>query len=314
MAGFFIPGIGQGGGANPNPNPDSFTQVRFDPQTNELVLTTAGGVAIPVDLSAIKPTITQGVIKSVNIVNKELVIEDVDGQIVQIPLSRVLGGVDITLTPIQGIQSDNVQGAIEELKRDMALLDNSDIFIVPDEAELEKLLQTPNALKKGDIVYIIDSTNVVDFNNQDVSNNGKPVAMIYDSDLTTGNKLRVFSKIDSPINITASNVAFAPTQHVTSTNVQEAIEEVSGKTITTGAINGNNIVLTQENGSQINVDVTRLIGINTINTESPDAQGNIDLALEMVADELQFKVNNDAKNRLELYTDADANTLIQYFV
>lgn len=115
MAGFFIPGIGQGGGANPNPNPDAFTQARFDAQTNELVLTTAGGVAIPVNLSNIKPAITQGVIKKVELVGKELVIEDVDGQIVQIPLSRVLGGVDITLTQIQGIQSDNVQGAIEEL-------------------------------------------------------------------------------------------------------------------------------------------------------------------------------------------------------
>ena len=203
MAGFFIPGIGQGGGANPNPNPDAFTRVNFNDQTNELILTTAGGVAIPVDLSNIKPTITQGVIKSVNIVNKELVIEDVDGQIVQIPLSRVLGGVDITLTPIQGVQSDNVQGAIEE---------------------------------------------------------------------------------------------------------------VSGKTITAGAINGNNIVLTQENGNQINVDVTRLIGVNTINTESPDAQGNIDLALEINVDNLEFKVKDNVKNTLELYTDADANTLIQYFV
>ena len=104
------------------------------------------------------------------------------------------------------------------------------------------------------------------------------------------------------------------TSNLVATNVQEAIEEVNGKTITAGAINGNNIVLTQENGNQINVDVTRLIGINTINTESPDAQGNIDLALAVDGDNLEFKVKDNVKNTLELYTDADANTLIQYFV
>lgn len=428
MAGFFIPSFGGQGGGGANPNPDAFTGGRFEPATNELVLTAPSGVSIRIPLADITPNAIQGVINRVEIdnANKQLIVETVDGQQTQFPLSQVLNGTDVVFTPTaninsntvsgaivevdnkignayvdanfnagngeltlitqsgqnnkilqlavpfngvrefsynpvtqvidvvdhtnnpvqvdlsifatevngkqvvdgsvtvvagdigydgqaSNIQATDVQGAIDELKSDMALLDNSDIFIVPNEAEMNVLLQTPNALKKGDLIYIIDSTNVVDFDNQDVSNNGKPVAMIYD-DTVANNKLRVFSKIDSPINITASNVAFAPTQHVTSANVQDAIIEVDNKTITAGTLVGTNLELEKVDGSKVNVDVTRLVGINTINTETPDAQGNIDLALEINVDNLEFKVKDNVKSTLELYTDADANTLIQYFV
>lgn len=75
------------------------------------------------------------------------------------------------------------------------------------------------------------------------------------------------------------------------------------------------LTLTRHDGTS---NIYRLTGgqgtITTINNEHSDAQGNINLALEINVDNLEFKVKDNVKNTLELYTDADANTLIQYFV
>ena len=115
--------------------------------------------------------------------------------------------------------------------------------------------------------------------------------------------------------LSASNISFnSANTGLTSTDVQGAIVEVDNKTITAGALVGTNLELEKVDGSKVNIDVTRLVGINTINTETPDTQGNIDLALEINVDNLEFKIKDNAENTLELYTDVDANTLIQYFV
>ena len=126
--------------------------------------------------------------------------------------------------------STDVQKAIDELKRDMVLLDTSDIHIVSDSAELTTLLGQ-GTLKKGDLIYIINSNGVVDFNGNNVGNGGDPVAMIYDSDITiSGNKLRVFSKFDTPINISADIVTYNDqVAQLGADNVQDAIVKLNEK-------------------------------------------------------------------------------------
>lgn len=54
--------------------------------------------------------------------------------------------------------------------------------------------------------------------------------------------------------------------------------------------------------------------VSTINSVAPNAQGNIDLELGVASDKLQLKVNNTEKSTLNLYTDAEANGLIAYFI
>lgn len=165
-----------------------------------------------------------------NINNTELQLEKNNGQFVNVDLAPVLVDDKIVFNAgTTGMLATNVQEAIHELKRDMGLLDDSNVYIVPDEAELNNLL-AQTALKTGDIIYIINSDGVVDFNDINVNNGTNPVAMIYDDALNTGNKLRIFSKLDAPINIDAHNVAYDDqTTNLGAANVQEAVENLNDK-------------------------------------------------------------------------------------
>ena len=215
------------------------------------------------------------------------------------------------------IQATNVQEAIDKLKEEIALLENSNIFIVNDLQDYNNRKDTFN-LKSGDLIYFLDSNAVVDFNDQAVNNGGKPVVMIFDENAqgASGNNLRIFSKLDTTINITAKDVSFDKNgTSLTKDNVQEAIVETNSKIITTGTLNGNIIELMQENGGKIDVDVTRLVGINTINSESPDMQGNIMLSVDITSnDTIDFKVNSANFGRLTYITDNQVNEIINLFV
>lgn len=155
--------------------------------------------------------------------------------------------------------SDNVQNAIDELKRDMALLENSNIYIKADKTEVDNLLQQ-NVLKTGDIVYIINSTDVVDYNDTNVNNNGNPVAMIYD-DSVAGNHLRVFSKFSTTVNITANNVEYDDTQtQLQAQNVQTAIVKLNEKIVNAGTITSINGVRPQNGEVTLTATVTQDVG------------------------------------------------------
>ena len=169
-------------------------------------------------------------IKSGNINNTELQLEKNNGHLVNVDLAPVLVDDKIVFNAgATGMLATNVQQAIHELKRDIDLINDSDIYIVNDNAELNNLLAT-TALETGDVIYIINSTNVVDYNDINVNNGGNPVAMIFDDTLATGNKLRVFSKLNDTITIDAHNVIYDDqTTNLGAANVQEAVENLNDK-------------------------------------------------------------------------------------
>lgn len=169
-------------------------------------------------------------IKSGNINNTELQLEKNNGQLVNVDLAPVLVDDKIVFNAgATGMLATNVQQAIHELKRDIDLINDSDIYIVNDNTELNNLLAT-TALETGDVIYIINSTNVVDYNDINVNNGGNPVAMIFDDALATGNKLRVFSKLNDTITIDAHNVIYDDqTTNLGAANVQEAVENLNDK-------------------------------------------------------------------------------------
>lgn len=168
------------------------------------------------------------------------------------------------------IIATNVQEAIDELKDDMALIDGAEIFIVSDKAELDDFLNNPNTLKHGDLIYIINSTGVVDFNNQP-ANGGNPVAMIFDDSLNTGNELRVFSKFSSNVNVSANNVSYNDAQtQLNANNVQGAIGKLNEKIANAGTVKSvNGQVPNQQNGS-VTIDGTHInatVGTETLNIQ-----------------------------------------------
>lgn len=169
-------------------------------------------------------------IKSGNINNTELQLEKNNGQLVNVDLAPVLVDDKIVFNAgATGMLATNVQQAIHELKRDIDLINDSDIYIVNNNTELNNLLAT-TALETGDVIYIINSTNVVDYNDINVNNGGNPVAMIFDDTLATGNKLRVFSKLNDTITIDAHNVIYDDqTTNLGAANVQEAVENLNDK-------------------------------------------------------------------------------------
>lgn len=207
--------------------------------------------------------------------------------------------------------STNVQNAIDELKREMTLLDSSSIFIVPDNTELNNLLGQ-NTLKSGDLIYIIDSTGVVDFTGQGVNNGNNPIAMIYD-DAVGGNKLRIFSKFDSPINISADTVAYNDQTTLLGTdNVQGAIEKLKEKvedSVTNVVYDTNKTLTVTKNGQPTQYDLTPLIGITSINREV-GVDGAIELTTNNTVNSTEFKVGNTTYATLNYMTDAQADAII----
>lgn len=152
-----------------------------------------------------------------------------------------------------------VQEAIEVLKDNIDLIDTADIHIVANETELNNLL-AQGVLKKSDIIYIIDSTGVVDYDNVNVNNGTNPVAMIYD-DGVVGNHLRVFSKVVPTINLNASNVSFDSNNvdGVTANNVQTAIEEVNRKFVSNVSYDATDRSLKQTKDNQESTLVTGIV-------------------------------------------------------
>lgn len=482
---------------------DGYNASNYNQQTGQLTLTKHDG-----------QTDTHNIVNPNTIIDAQLnqntntiQFTQVDNGTKDVDLTPLLIANKIAFTPgATGMVAQDVQAAIEELKADMAFLDDSDVYIVQNETELNNLL-IQTQLKTGDIIYIINSDGVLDYTGTPVNNGTNPVAMIYD-DNAVGNKLRIFSKLDTTINIDAHNVKYDDqTTQLGATDVQEAIENLNNKfdnyvpvadVTTTGGNTGANMVVrldgqgllaenmlpkvatneyyevanlvdaeaqrtnyqngdviydqntqkkyliinnepnnnfqqdaiielnpqvqgtvgvtdvvytegnqrltvTKDGGIVQNYDLSKLnttinshapvdgnINLNlnkagdnieltvqgqqvamvtldeyvktvnnrpnqggnvtvdaehinysnvtsqlvsanvqgaidelnekikksviSINNELPNTQGNIDLSLEMVGDELQFKVKDNVKSTLELYTDADANTLIQYFV
>ena len=193
--------------------------------------------------------------------------------------------------------STDVQKAIDELKRDMALLDTSDIHIVSDSAELTTLLGQ-GTLKKGDLIYIINSNGVVDFNGNNVGNGGDPVAMIYDSDITiSGNKLRVFSKFDTPINISADIVTYNDqVAQLGADNVQDAIVKLNEKFVSDVIYDEPTRTLKQtKNGQETDV-VTGIV------TKWGDLEYTTQSRLKNVFDK-NTQVENDKKYYFDNITD-----------
>ena len=76
-------------------------------------------------------------------------------------------------------------------------------------------------------------------------------------------------------------------------------------------VNANQIYLEAEPLVTIETKLkTKLISIN----RETGVDGNVDLSLAVDGDELQLKVENNAKSTLSFYTDAEANALIAQFV
>lgn len=210
----------------------------------------------------------------------------------------------------------DVKGAIDELKRDMALIESSNIYIVENNQALNTLLGQ-NKLQKGDIVYIIDSNGVVDFNGVGVANNGNPVAMIYDSDIQiVGNKLRIFSKFDTPINISADVVSY--NDRITQLgegNVQGAIEKLKEKIdngVTSVTYDGDKTLSVVTGGVNQDYNLTPLLGIKSINSEE-GVDGNIDLSYENTDEKIDFKVENEIFATITYITDNQVQEIKDLF-
>ncbi len=110
------------------------------------------------------------------------------------------------------LQSNNLVGAVKELKNLIDSSNDKNIHVVENKVELDGLLPTIT-LKTGDIIYIIDSTGVVDYEGNDVNNGGKSVAMIYDGNITdsNSNKLRLFSKLEDKLHIDWNILSYTTT-------------------------------------------------------------------------------------------------------
>lgn len=216
-----------------------------------------------------------------------------------------------------GILATDVQEAIDKLKEDMNLLDTSDIHIVQDNNALNNLLQNPNTLKHGDLIYIINSDDVVDYNGTIVGTTNQPIAMIYDTSLPDiGNKLRVFSKFSSTINISANVVTYDDNAtQLNARNVQEAIEKLNDKigTTTVGVtsvdFDGVHTLNVTTNGQLNPQDLSPLLGIKSINGEE-GAGGAINLTTVNLADSMAFEVGNHTYATLNFMTDQEATNII----
>ena len=242
--------------------------------------------------------------KSIKTVNN---VQPVDGNI-----TVNAGDIDYDNRQSQ-IQANNVQDAIDKLKEDMGLLDTSDIHIVADKTELNDLLNNQNKVKHGDLIYIINSDGVEDYTGTVVGSANNPIAMIYDNNIT-GNKLRVFSRFSSVINISADTVTYNDnTTHLTANNVQEAIEKLKEKVdegVTSVVFNNNNNTLAvTKNGQPTLYDLSSLIGIKTINGQA-GIDGAISLTVDETADTIDFKVDGQTYKTLNYMTDAQADAII----
>lgn len=217
-------------------------------------------------------------------------------------IEPINGDVTITSSDIDydnqtsGLTANKIQGAIDELKRDMDLIDSSEVRILADKTELDNLLGQ-GILSKGDIIYIIDSNGVVDFNGTDVGNNGNPIAMIYDTDIPVppnNNHLRVFSRFNTPIHITATNVEYDDNNtQLQANNVQDAIGKLNEKIANAGGT------------------VTSVNGIN------PQG-GEVTLTATVtqnVGQDIVFQVGNQANfATLQCMTNQDVTTIIDGFI
>ena len=211
------------------------------------------------------------------------------------------------------IIATNVQEAIDELKRDVNLVNGATIYIVRDNTELSNLLNR-NVVRHGDLIYIINSTGVVDFDNQP-ANGGNPVAMIFDNNLTTGNKLRVFSKFSTTAHILAKNVEYDDqTTNLQANNVQGAIGKLNEKIANAGTVKSVNSVTPQVDGDvvlrgeNINVEVLFTPGtvqshLEEIKTLAQTAQNEAQTAL------LRADTAFNSYNRLNPIVNSNANEI-----
>ena len=229
-------------------------------------------------------SIGDGDIKSAEVVGKDLILTKTNGDTVIADLTPVLNANNVSFDNVNStLNATTVQGAIDELKLLIDLIqNNTTTYFVNDNAEYEALKQSTQ-FNSGDIVYVIDSTGVT-IDGVDVGNGGKPVSLIYDGN---ENKFRILTKISDRIALDAINVSFNKnTSGLQADNVQDAIDILAEK-----------------------VDKT----VMTINSETPDTQGNIDLMLEINTDVLDFKVKGNVKKSFNLYTETEADDLILYF-
>lgn len=166
------------------------------------------------------------------------------------------------------IIATNVQEAIDKLKRDVNLINGATIYIVQDNTELSNLLNR-NVVNHGDLIYIINSTGVVDFNNRP-ANGGNPVAMILD-DAVGGNKLRVFSKFSSNVNVSANNVSYDDqTTNLQANNVQGAIGKLNEKITNAGTVKRVNGQVPNQQDGNVTIDGTHInatVGTETLNIQ-----------------------------------------------
>jgi hypothetical protein len=118
-----------------------------------------------------------------------LLIKQNGGRVV-VPLNAINIGFDDNTANLGTV---NTQEAIEALKE---LLDETpNIYIENDNASLQNLLQSGN-LKPGDIIYVENSTGVLEHTGKDVDNSGHPAVFIYDDTIPDpSNKLRLVSRI-----------------------------------------------------------------------------------------------------------------------
>lgn len=227
MAGFFIPGIGQGGGANPNPNPDAFTQARFDAQTNELVLTTAGGVAVRVNLQDLVPNAIQGTINNIQIVGTDIIATTVGGQQIQLPLSQVLNGTDVTFTPTANINSNTVSDAIVEVD---GKINNAYTDANFNIANGELTLTKPNGQDK--VLDLSDLMGVREFDYDDATK-----------------KITVLDHIGAIVEVDLSMFA-----------EDTDLDAIREKLIQNATLDGNSIVITLNDNTEHRVDLTNILG------------------------------------------------------
>ena len=217
-----------------------------------------------------------------------------------------------------GLNATTVQDAIKKLKEDMTLLDKSNIHIRENKTELDILLQQ-GTLRTGDIVYIINSTGVVDYNGTNVNNGGNPVSMIYD-DTVGNNNLRVFSKLSTNVHITAKNVGYDDqATNLGANDVQDAIEKLNDKIGTTTAgvtsvdFDGVHTLNVTTNGQLNPQDLSSLLGIKSINGEE-GIGGAINLTTNDIANGMEFKVENQTFATLNFMTEQEADTIIAGFI
>lgn len=242
----------------------------------EKITTVAGGSIVTIEGQ--KPDAQGNIDLTFEKVGDEAVLSVNTQEVGRIDLTTYVKNTDLTVTG--GTQTE--AGKVPQLNNDGKV----DITLIPDlsfnkvhsvqtQVEAEQLIQDGTA-KVGDTIVVRDTGSVYLYVNEQGNNfQDQTIEIAFGTGTVK----------------TVNNQAPNPQGNVT--------------------VNANQIYLEAKPLVTVEAELkTKLISIN----QEVGVDGNVDLSLAVDGDELQLKVENNAKSTLSLYTDTEADALIAQFV